>query len=133
MDDLTIGLIVSFGGLFMVGVIVVLRAMICPRLCTRWIRDRDGEGVMRLELSPKSHEDFMKGRLTMNLHREITHLYALKGDLSTYKQVARRLGHTYICEFLKDPTRHPMVIHGAFRGGDYATAPVQPGAGTVEG
>lgn len=122
MDDLTIALIVSFGGLFMVGVFVVLRLWLCPRLC---MRNRNIEGMMRLELTPKAYEDFMKGRLTINLHREITHLYAVKGDLSTYKQVARRLGHTYLTEFLKDPTRHPMVIHGLFRSNS-ATAPVQP-------
>lgn len=130
MDDLTIGLVVSFGGLFMVGVFVVLRSWMCPRLGSSWMRDRDAEGVMRLELTAGAFDDFMHGRLTANLHRELAHLYALKGDLSVYKQVAQRLRHAYLVEFLKDPTRHPMVIHGIIRGKQVgAAAPVQPGAG----
>lgn len=130
MDYLKIGIVVTFGALFLLGMFLVLRICLCPKLGTSWMRDRDAEGVMRLELTAGAYDDFMHGRLTGNLHREIAHLYALKGDLSAYKQVATRLRHTYLVEFLKDPTRHPMVIHGIIRGKQVgAAAPVQPGAG----
>jgi hypothetical protein len=109
MNELTIGLIVCFGGLFLIGVGIVLRLWLCPQCCPG--RDRDGEGIMRMELSVQACDDFMKGCLTTKLYSEIVNLYALKGDLSIYKQTAARLGHKYIIEFLKDPTRHPMVIH----------------------
>lgn len=109
MEDLTIGIISSFGCLFLIGMFAVLRLWLCPRFCK--FRDRDSEGIMRLELSPKAYDDLMKGCLTTTLHREIVHLYALKGDLSAYKEHAKRQRHVYLIEFLKDPNRHPMVIH----------------------
>ena len=130
MDDLTIGLVVSFGTLFLVGVFIVLRLWLCPQLCRTWFREKDTERIIRMELSAVAFEDFMNGRLTTKLHSEITHLYALKGDLSGYKQVAGRLRHTYLIEFLKDPARHPMVIHRVIRDGVGASvgaaAPIQP-------
>lgn len=109
MNELTIGLVVCFGGLFLIGVGIILRLWFCPQYFPG--RDRDGEGIMQMELSAQAYDDFMKGCLTTKLYSEIVHLYALKGDLIIYKQMAARLGHKYIIEFLNDPTRHPMVIH----------------------
>jgi hypothetical protein len=114
MEGLKIELITCFICLFMVGVFMVLRLWLCPQSCRFCARDMDAEGIMRLELTASSYNDFMNGRLTINLHHEIINLYALKGDLSAYKQAAKQLRHTYLIEFLNDPTRHPMVIHGAF-------------------
>jgi len=71
--------------------------------------------LVRLELSAESYSDFMSGRLTTQLHREITHLYALKGDLSAYSRIAKKLKHAYLSEFLKDPTRHPVIVHKLFK------------------
>ncbi len=145
MDGLKIGLIVVFVCLFIVGVVVVLRLLLCPKSCLFCIKDMEAEGIMRFELSGVSYNDFMHGRLTINLYHEIISLYAIKGNLSAYKQVAKRLGHAYMMEFLKDPARHPMVIHGVFLTGSVtsataptaATAPGQPdaeeGAGTGTG
>ena len=135
MNDLTIGLVVSFGGLFMMLVFVVLRAWMCPQLGSSWFRDKDAEGIIRLELTVSAYDDFTNGRLTTKLYREIAHLYALKGDLSAYKELAGRQRHTYLIEFLKDPTRHPMVIHGKLRGDIPvgAAAPIQPATGAETG
>jgi hypothetical protein len=64
-----------------------------------------------MELSPEAYIDFMKGRVTSKLHGEIIHLYAHKNNLNSYIQMARYLKHNYLLEFLKDPTRHPLVIN----------------------
>ena len=71
--------------------------------------------LIRIELTAEAYSDFMNGRLTSKLHGEITHLYALKGDISPYKRIAKNLKHAYLAEFLEDPTRHPLVIHALFK------------------
>ncbi len=118
MNDLVIGIILGLGLPYLAIMAIVLRRCFCPTACGKggWMcRNHDAESLVRLELSPQAYEDFIRGRMTVKLHHEISHLYALKGDLSAYTHVAQRLKHAYLIEFLKDPARHPTVLHAQVR------------------
>ena len=121
MEDLTLGLILGLGIPYLIIMTIVLRNCFCPRACT--FKNIDAETIVRMELSPEAYNDFMKGRMTSKLRQEITHLYALKGDLAAYVHIAGHLKHAYMLEFLKDPTRHPLVLNNILRGKTSGTAP----------
>ena len=115
MNDMALGIILGLGIPYLVFMTIVLRRCFCPNCWNCISQKHDDMSLIRLELSPEAYSDFMSGRLTSKLHGEITHLYALKGDLSAYKRIAKKLKHAYLAEFLQDPTRHPLVIHALFK------------------
>ena len=121
MNDLTLGIVLGLGIPYIIVMGIVLRRCFCPKACSCCCRDLDSESIVRMELSPEAYNDFMKGLMTSKLRNEITHLYALKGDLHAYLQIANRHKHTYMMEFLKDPTRHPVVLNNILQ--SKATAP----------
>ena len=115
MNDMALGIILGLGIPYLVLMTIVLRRCFCPNCWNCISQKQDDMSLIRLELSAEAYSEFMSGRLTSKLHGEITHLYALKGDLSAYKRIAKKLKHAYLAEFLEDPTRHPLVIHALFK------------------
>lgn len=115
MEKETIGIIVGVCVLYLIVMIFVVRSWFCPKACRCWFRDPDSETIVRMELSPEAYNDFINGRMTSKLRSEIIHLYTLKGDLYAYIHIASRRNYAYMTEFLKDPTRHPLVLSNLVR------------------
>ncbi len=115
MNELALGIILGLGIPYLVFMVILLRRCFCPNCWNCITQKREDIDLVRLELTADAYSDFMSGRLTTQLHREITHLYALKGDLSAYTRIATKLKHAYLAEFLKDPTRHPVIVHKLFK------------------
>jgi len=114
MNEMALGIILGLGIPYIIIMIIVLRKCFCPTCCS-CSQKYDDLSLIRIELSSEAYADFMSGRLTSKLHGEITHLYALKGDISAYMRIAKKLKHAYLAEFLEDPMRHPLVLHALFK------------------
>jgi hypothetical protein len=115
MNELTAGIIIGLGIPYLIIMGILARRCCCPTCCRCMTQKQDDMELARVELTFEAYNDFLHGRLTAKLYSEITHLYALKGDLSAYKRIAKNRRHVYLSEFLNDPTRHPFVVQAMMR------------------
>lgn len=117
MSEVTYGIALGVGIPFIIIVVIVLRAWLCPN-CLRAEQKKLGlyhvknnyEKIIKKELSPKAFEDFKRGKLTQVVYNEIKHIYSQKKQVDNYIVYASKHKHEYMLMFLRDPKSHPMPV-----------------------